>query len=608
MTLSPSSTRSRALAIGLGIGIFCLIMAGCPVYGDRDMSQVECADGKTHVRVDPGGTCKCENLKVLKVGEPIPGVDVDSIPRRGGTFSMIVDSNIPNLNRLLHADAWIKQIILHDVCQALVEQDPRDYRFRPELATDWASNEMGTVWTFHLREGVFWHDGEPFTSRDVKFTFDAVLNPNNRTEVIRSDWEDMLETSNAYEAPDDHTFIIRLKRPSAFFLPNLEGLTIIPEHIFSRGDFNTHPNNRAPIGTGPFKFKEWTSQAIVLERNPHYWGRPAYLDSIVYRFVLDRDTAFSMIKRGDVDFIERLMPYQRDEGITPDLLERFNVIDLLPAQFSFWVYNTQRPQFSDARTRIAMTMLMNRKQMLCELYQCQGVQTTGPIPMHHPAYDQDLVPHPYDPEAASRLLSEAGWTDSDGDGIRDKMINGQRVPFSFTFLLTQNSRVLEQMATMVQNSMARVGVDMKMSKLDWSVFSGRLLKQDFDAASLIWHLPHDPDLYPLFHSQGPQNLGKWKNEELDILVDKSRYIIDDTIRNLVLKRAHQIVYEEQPYTSLFVVTRPAMIKKEFCGVYTSDNWFQEYDIWMNDPSFPIVPPEERHPGHQGAPPYDATGR
>jgi peptide/nickel transport system substrate-binding protein len=228
--------------------------------------------------------------------------------------------------------------------------------------------------------------------------------------------------------------------------------------------------------------------------------------------------------------------------------------------------------------------------------------------LHHPAYDHDLIPYPYDPARAARLLSEAGWEDLDGDGIREKIINGRSVPFSFTFLLTQSSRAIEQVATMVQNSARRVGIEIKLSKVDWSVLTSRLRSRDFEATSFIWELNHDLDLYPILDSKGRQNIGQWKNKEMDILVDKGRYIMDETIRNLVYRRAHEIIYEEQPYTSTFVLARSALIRRDVRGVYTSDHWYQEYDMWLNDPQLPVVPPEERHPGNPGAPPYDETGR
>ncbi len=584
------------------------LAAGCPVYGHRPRQSQDCTDTTESATPQLETTCSCDQVKAILPGDPIPGMRPDAIPRRGGTLRIIVDSSIPGLNRLLYPDAWIKHIILHDVYQSLVRQDSRDYHFRPELAVSWSHNDLETVWTFKLRKGVRWHDGEPFTSRDVLFTFDALMNPNNRTEVARSDWVDILDPERGYEAPDDETFVIRLKRPFALLFPNLDSLTILPAHVFSRGDFNTNPANRAPVGTGPFRFVAWTDQAITLERNPDYWGRPAYLDRLVYRFVLDRDTAFSMVKRGDVDFLDRLTPYQRNEGLTPELLQRYRVIDLLPLQYAFWVYNTRIPQFADKRTRRAMTMLMNRKQILCEIYQCQGIQVTSPIPPHHPAYDASLKPYPYDPAAAAKLLTEAGWEDTDGDGVRDKLVDGRRIPFRFTFLMTQNSKVLEQMATIVQNAARRVGIDMRLSKLDWSAFAARLRKRDFDAASLIWVLNHDLDLYPIFHSQGSQNLGSWHNAEMDVIVDKARYIMDETIRNILFRRAHHIIYEEQPYTSTFVVTRPALVRRDIQGLYASDHWYQEYDMWYDDPAYPVVPPEDRHPGHPGAPPYDETGR
>lgn len=581
-----------------------LLLSGCPVYGDRPQtSAVNCEQtGGAPSNSTSESDCKCTDLKVLEVGDPIPGMDPNAIPRRGGSIRIHLDANLPSLNRLTESDSWIQRIVHHDIYQSLIRQNPRTYTFQPELAEAWSHNELGTEWTFKLRQGVKWHDGQPFTSKDVLFTFQALLNPNNRTEMLRSDWQDTLAPVNPYEAPDAQTFIIRLKRPLANFQANVEDLPIVPAHLFSRGDFNNHPNSRKPIGTGPFRFVEWNEENIILERNPEYWGLPAYLDKIEYRVVTDRDTAFAMTQRGDMDFMERLMPEHRASRITPELLEKYTLIDYVPSQYSFFVYNTLRPQFADARTRKAMTMLIDRERLLCEIYQCQGIEALGPLQRSHAGFDRGVKPIPYDPTAAAALLEEAGWIDTDGDGIRDKEIDGQRVPFSITFLLTQSSRTLEQTITVVQNAAKGVGVDIQISKIDWSVFISRLRKHEFDFAGLIWILNHDPDLFGNFNSKGGQNYGSFKHPELERLTDEVRFILDDTTRNAVVRRIHQLVYQEQPYSFLLAQVRPGLIRKDIQGVYTSDFWYQEYDMWINDPKLPEVPVAERHPGHPGGPP------
>jgi peptide/nickel transport system substrate-binding protein len=585
------------------------MFAGCPVYGEREQTACEPGVATSGVQTRTA-ECGCKDrLKVLQVGEPIPGMDDGSVPRRGGTLRIHLDANLPSLNRLIDSDDWIKRIVHHDVYQALVRQNPHDYSFEPELATRWEHNALGTEWTFHLRDGVRWHDGKPFTARDVKFTFDAIMNPNNRTEAPRSDWQDLIDPRAPFEAPDDHTFIIRLRQPSALFLTNLEDITIVPEHIFARGDLNTHPNLRKPVGTGPFKFKEWTADAIVLERNPDYWGRPAYLDSIVYRTVIDRETGFAMTLRGDIDFNPRLMPHQRLEGLPPEALERLRVVDYLPAnQYGFWIYNTTKPQFADVRTRRAMSMLIDRNQIICEIYQCLAAPSDSPVPRNHPAYNSSLKGFAFDPEGAKKLLSEAGWEDRDGDGVREKVIDGKTVPFTINFLLTQGSRALEQSVTVVQNAMRRAGVDLQITKLDWSVYIERMRKHDFEVGSFIFTVPHEADLYIGFHSEGGQNFGQWKNKELDALADESRFIMNPTLRNLALRRSQEIIFEEQPYTFTYTQVLSGLMRKDLRGVYTSDHWYQEYDMWIDDPKLPEVPPAERHPGHPGAPPLDEAGR
>lgn len=572
------------------------LLTGCPVYGTREAQDAgPCVAGEQSSAST--SACQCKSLEVLEVGDPIPGIDDTLAPRKGGTLRIHLDANLPSLNRIRHSDSWLKNILHQDVYQSMIRQNPRSYAFEPLLAEQWTSNELGTEWTFKLRSDVKWHDGMPLTSKDVKFTLDTILNPNNRTEHIRADWQDVLAPQNAYEAPDPYTFVIRLKRPVAQFLANVEDMEILPEHVFSRGDFNEHPGLRKPVGTGPFRFVKWDADSIVLERNPGYWGQQAYLDGLEYRVVTDRDTAFAMLSRGDLDFMDRLQPEMRTNRLTDELLKRYRLIDLVPSQYSFFTYNTARPQFADKRTRQAMTMLIDREQLLCEIYRCQGVQVTGPVQRRHPAYDTSLKPYPFDPTRAAQLLEEAGWKDGDGDGVREKVIDGQTVPFRVTFLLTQSSRTLEQSITVVQNAARSVGVEILISKIDWSVFTERLRKHDYDFAGLLWILNHEPDLFPLFSIQSAtdgQNYGQFKNETVDKLVSESRFVMDTTTRHAVLRRVHQLLYEEQPYTWLFAQTRPGLMRADVQGVYTSDHWYQEYDMWINDPRYPEVPAAERH--------------
>lgn len=605
----------RALVLAFASALLGLLSSGCPVYGDRP--QISTTDGADCADQKKGGSsvgdlsanaCTCKDQKVPLVGEPLPGMDETSVPRRGGTLRVHLEANLPSMMYLMHSDAWIHHISIHNLYQTLVRQDPRTYETRGELAESWEHDQTGLTWTFKLRKGVTWHDGAPFTSKDVKFTFDTFMNSQNRTEHLRAPYQDVLDPVHPYEAPDDSTFVIHLKKPIFTFLQDLDSTIIVPEHIFGRGEFNTHPNVRAPVGTGPFRFIEWTGEQFVMERNSTYWGRQPYLDRVEFKLVTDRETAFLMLKRGDLDFMTRIQPHQRTEGYTEEVAAGFNLTDHVPSQYAFWVYNTRLPVFADARTRRAMTHLMPIDRVICEIYQCQGSPVTGPFPQTHPAYDRDLKPWPYDPEAAMALLEEAGWTDTDGDGIRDKEIDGVRQPFQFTFLLTANSRTLEQQLTVVQASARRAGVDIKLSKVDWSVFVERLRKGEFEAASLLWILSHETDPYGLFHSTQPQNYGKWKNEEADHILDVAHTILDETARNVLYRRLHHILHEEQPYSFIYTPVLPGLISKKFAGVYTSDQHYQWYDIWKNDPALPEVPPEERHPHHTGAPPWDATGR
>jgi peptide/nickel transport system substrate-binding protein len=513
---------------------------------------------------------------------PGEGIEDASDAPGGGTVVVHVEVEPPQLMPLLRPDAWCERIVVHDVYEALLRSDPFTHELGPELAESWEVSDDGRVLTFHLREGVLWHDGEPFSSDDVRFTFDTIRDPAVLAPAARANFE----VVERYEAPDERTFRIYLSEPSFLILQHIESTIIIPRHIFGQGDINSHPHLRRPVGTGPFRVTAFRSgREVVLERHDGYWGMPAKLDRIIYRFARDRTLALQMLRRGDLDVMPRLtathVEQVRDDR---DLLSRYELTNRVAPGFSFLVYNIERHQFADPRVRRALTMLIDRDTILCALESCLGQVVSGPFPVGHPGGDPELEPWPFDPAGARALLDQAGWRQDRPGAIRRK--DGQEL--YFTLLIPAISTNQHRIATLIQQDLLRSGVRIDLHSLDWSVFLERLNEHDFDVASLQFSMDWETDYYVLYHSsqrEGGMNYGSWQNAEADELLEQLRRELDPGRRIELQRRFHRILHQEQPHTFLFARVESGLANRSIHNAIPGIPWHDER-IWF-------VPPGDR---------------
>jgi len=441
------------------------------------------------------------------------------------------------------------------VFNGLLKYD-RNLNIVGDLAESWEVKEGNKpVIIFHLKKGVLWQDGEKFTADDVRFTYETIMNPKTNT-VRRSDFEKV----ERVEVPDPYTFIVYYKEP---FAPGLQSwmIGIIPKHILQGKDINRASFNRNPIGTGPFIFQQWISdEKITLKANPNYFeGRP-YLDGIVYRIIPETSLMEIELLTGGIDYTG-IYPYQYKRiSHNPSL----RVYKQLSHGYSYIGYNLKNPLFKDKRVRKAITLAINREEMVKYILYGLGVVATGPFTPDMWYYNHAVHPLPYDPKKAKKLLAEAGFKDIDGDGILEK--DGK--PFSFTLITNSGNDIRKDIGVMVQRYLKEVGIDVKLRLYEWSVFlTNWINSKNFDACILGWSLSLDPDQYEIWHSSQIKsgfNFISYKNLEVDRLLEEGRRTFDKKKREKIYKRFHKIINEDQPYTFLFVPeSTPALNKKFF---------------------------------------------
>ncbi len=556
--------------------------------------------GCTRGRTDEEKEAERE-AKVAAAARPLPrwidepwaeGVLPDGLeegtPVKGGTLTVRINVEPGSLGYLIQPDWWLSRIVGHDVNESLIRADPRghpDYPLIPELATAWEESEDHLTHTFHLREGVKWHDGQPFTARDVKFTFERILDPMVRTVHHRNSFQGL----RTIETPDDHTVIFRWNEPYVWALHKISNLPIYPAHAFAGYEgaaFNTAPYMRAPIGTGPFRFVSWEEKkAITLERNEEYWGPKAHVDRVVYRVVDESNVAQQLLMRGEIDLDVALTAEQyvrvADEK---KLFDQYHRVKYFDANYSFINWNTERPVLQDPRVRNALTMLLDRERIRTTLL--QSVNRSADCIFYHAsrACGPETFQASYDPAAAIRLLAEAGWHDTDGDGILDK----DGVPLQFTISLPSGNPPNEQLLLVFKQALFRAGIQMEVQKLEWSVFIAKMRAHELDAGVMGWVMDVESDPYQLWHSsqvEGGSNYTGYRNPKVDALLEEIRGEFSQDERHAIFRKINEIVVGENPQTLLFNTPRRSMVHRRLRGVYVSPiESFQIREMWI-DPTW-----------------------
>ncbi len=439
----------------------------------------------------------------------------------------------------------------------------KDLRIVGDLAEGWEVTEEGRVITFFLKENVLWHDGKPFTAEDVVFTYETILSPKTGSPYIAS-----------YNDISNITIIdpvtVRFDFRTAYAPALLKlGMGIVPKHIFEKSDnIRTSSYARSPIGTGPYKFSRWESgQYIVLRANEDYFEHQPRIKRYVFKIIPDQAVQFLELVSGGIDSMN-LNPYQyRFRSETPDFEKNITRYSYLSHSYSYIGYNLKDPVFSDIRVRKALSYAINKREIIDAVLLGLGESCTGPFLKGTPYYNDLAEGYEYDPDKASKLLTEAGWVDSNGDGVLDK--DGQE--FSIKLITNQGSQVREDVATVVQEQWSKVGVKVDIQVIAWAAFLDQFVnKKNFQAVILGWTIPLDPDIYAVWHSTssmpGGLNFTSYSNPEVDKLIEKGRREFNPGVRKDIYKEAHKIIAEDVPYTFLFFPYETPAINKRFKGI------------------------------------------
>jgi peptide/nickel transport system substrate-binding protein len=341
--------------------------------------------------------------------------------------------------------------------------------------------------------------------------------------------------------------------------------------------FNTN-FTRNPMGSGPYKFYSWkTGQEVVLQRDPNYWGigkeglDQPYIDQRTLRVFNNTDAALVALKAGQIDTMS-LTPIQHLKQTSGARFDKqFDKHLYFAPGYTYIGWNNAHPLFRDTRVRQAMTYLTNRKQMVKTILFDLGEVVDGPIYLFRPEYDKTLLSHPYDPPKALQLLGEAGWKDTDGDGILDKVIDGQKVPFSFEIKFNSGNEIRKSIALTLQDELKKHGIDANVRQLDWTIYLDEVRNHKFDAMILGWAMSvSEPDAYQVWHSSQADNKGSnhisYQNAQVDAILEEYRRTFDPQKRIELYREFQQILNQEQPYTFLFIQKSILAVEQRFQNI------------------------------------------
>ena len=443
--------------------------------------------------------------------------------------------------------------------------------------------EHNPVIVFDLRKDAVFHDGHPFDSGDVLFTYNSIINPKG-TSPRKSDYEPV----KAVNVLGPHRIKFTYKR---LFSPAFGSwaMGILPEHILNENKLKQEAKKRGrdpekfimrdsnfgrnPIGTGPFKFMEWKSDEVIrLIRNENYWdGAPEY-EEYVMRIIPDALTQEMEFYAGAIDNYS-VQPHQVSRFSKENKYQSFSSIGYF---YSYIGYNIRNPLFKDIEIRTALGMAIDIDPIIKYVLYGEGERVTGPYPKITEWYDPDVKPLPYNPEAAIKILNSKGWKkNSDGWLEKDGKI------FEFNFITNSGNLIRKNILTIVQESWRKIGVKSNTQLFEWAVFLKDFVNTlKYDALVLGWSMGIDPDLYQIWHSSqaGPKQLNfvGYKNTEADRLITRIRKEYDRLKQVKMARELHRIIARDQPYTFLYVTKSTQVLDKKIMIVEKEGNKKERY--------------------------------
>jgi len=532
------------------VAIFAMLLAGCT-------QPMPIAPGDEAPAADGGGDEAATGSDAAMAGDAQPG----------GVWTRASSADATILNPILSSETTSSAISAM-IFPGLIGQDPVTGALVPDgsISTGWTVSDDGLVWTFTLRDDVFWSDGEAVDAEDFKFTYDAIA-----SDLVETPRKPMVDKIASIEIPDPATVIVTFKEVKCDGLGDL-GLGLLPSHLYADdfSDIMDSPLNEAPtVSAGPFVFQSWTrDDNVIVTRNDEYFLGAPYMDGMIYKVIPDPGAQLAALQSGEISTMG-LQPAQVASVETDPNLDIYNFNDDGYDYIGLNLANPENPQpgrdeegnlveqdphpiLSDLNVRKAIAHSLDYNAIIDQVYLGQGYQiASNVLPAVPWAHDETLQPYAYDPELAVQLLEESGWVDGDGDGVREKDGN----PLSLSLLTNAGNSTRENLGVLAQDQLKAVGFDVQFEAIDFGTLVGQLLGQTYDMVIIGWTgVGADPNDDAFWSTQYDTpdsgfNFVSYHDAEMDQLLEDGLNVpgCSEEARAPIYQQIQQKVYDDVPY-------------------------------------------------------------
>ncbi|HIE35467.1 MAG TPA: peptide ABC transporter substrate-binding protein [Campylobacterales bacterium] len=456
-------------------------------------------------------------------------------PLFSSTLHLSISSNPSRINPILATDSASSEIAGW-IFNSLVKYD-KNGKIVGDLAKSFKFLDKTTL-LFKLRDNVFWHDGRKFSAKDVLFTYKIIT-----SKKVFTPYASEFRFVKDVIIVDDLTLKVIYKKP---YFKALETwmMGIVPEHILKdEKDIMRSRFNQNPIGTGPYKLKEFdVSKDIVLVANENYFEHRPNIKKIVYHFIPDSSTQFLMLKSKKLD-VGSLSPLQYERQIDKNFTNFYQIIEQISHGYTYLGFNLRIKKFKDKRVREAISLAVDRKELVDILFFSHGRVCTGPFMPGTFAFNEDIKSPELNLLRAKELLKEAGYSKEN--------------PLEFEIATNSNNSIRLYAAQIIQHQLAKIGVKVKIKAMEWQAFLNTVVHpREFETILLGWSLGLTPDAYPLWHSDsnkpGGFNLVGYQNKEVDSLIEKAQETIDKKELSKIYKKIFAKISYDLPYLFLYI--------------------------------------------------------
>jgi peptide/nickel transport system substrate-binding protein len=561
-----SATRHALLALGIA-GLAAGAGAGCRSAKKPPKEAVTHAVGRpdlTPPRAEPPPAGTLPDPSAVPAPPHAPA----------GTLRVHLDAEPANLHPFASADAAVRAVTDGLVYQTLIDCTGGTYR--PLLSDSWDVSDDGMRIALHMRAGVRWHDHHAFGVLDVQATLEPLLRKSKNKSLEASILGAELDDVDSVELVSERTIRLVLKRPSDLALRALCDVPILPDHLVRDVRPEASPIAKQPVGTGPFRFAAWErGKRIRLQRAPDAWGpAPVGVEEIVFDLDTDGVRALNRTRRGDLDILPRVLDVHYPDQVEPSTLHGMTELyRLTPERTSFLVVNHRHEPLGDVRVRRAIALLWDRERFARELHKDLARPIGGPVF----GAEVDIAAPRFDRARAIKLLDEAGYRDTNADGVRDR----EGRPIRLTFLEVAGSRTLPVEAHAFALEMRKAGLLVDVVATDAATVQARLQRGDFDLAPMMWEEQPDEDPSPLFGEDGAYNYGGYRSSALAPLWDRLRVARGAAGRRPLLAEIARIIADEQPVIFLYRTDVPALVSTRVHGLAAVGDRLDLSHVWLD---------------------------